>query len=269
MTILDEPRHDSVEHGHEQKLNMATVVISVREQDDLAVTHLRMIEQLHRACADRRDNALQLLVVGHETFRVARGQSLLNVQALASNRQKCLVERVAGTLRRTHSGVTLDDEHFCLLAMNTRVAQLGRHRAVLLRLGRRRFLLISSCLSGLMRLPSNLHLKDALFNECACLSRVLLHPGPELAAKAFTDHCLGFGVIELALSLALELGVSDLDRDDDAKAGTNIRRFKTPSVSVNQADMVLSRIAVEQSSKNGLIALDVRTAVRSLHGVRE
>ena len=245
MTILDEPRHDSVEHCHEQKLNMATVVIGVCEQDDLAVTHLRMIEQLHRACADRRDNALQLLVVGHKPLRVARGQRLFNVQSLTSNRKQRLIQGVASTLRRTHSGVTLDDEHLCLLAMNTRVAQLGRHRAVLLRLGGRRFFLISSCLCGLVSLPANLHLKDALFNESASLSGVFLHPSPELAAKAFTDHCLGFSVIELALSLALELGVSDLDRDDDAKSRTNIRRFKTPSVRVNQADMVLSRVSVQ------------------------
>ena len=96
-----------------------------------------------------------------------------------------------------------------------------------------------------MSLPANLHLKDALFNESASLSGVFLHPSPELAAKAFTDHCLGFSVIELALSLALELGVSDLDGDDDAKTRSNIRGFKTPAVCVDQSDVVLGRVSVQ------------------------
>ena len=113
MAVVDQLRHEAVQEGKEQGVDVASVHVGIRHEDDLVVAQLRDVKviavALGEAAAEGVDHGLDLRV----------GQDLvhggfLHVEDLSADRQDRLELAVSCRLRGAAGGITLDDKDLAL-----------------------------------------------------------------------------------------------------------------------------------------------------------
>ena len=119
---LDDLGHVAVEEGHQERPDVGTVDVRVREQDDLVVAQLGEVEGLTDARAEGDDQRPDLLAREHPV-----DARLLDVQHLAEQGQDGLEPAVAPLLGRATGRVALDDVQLAPLRVPLlAVGQLAR-----------------------------------------------------------------------------------------------------------------------------------------------
>ena len=114
MSLTDEVRHEAVQEGQQQGVDVRTIDIGIGHQDDLVVAQLRDVEvvavALGEAAAEGVDHGLDLRVRENLIHR-----RLLDVQDLTTEWEDRLGLTVTAGLRRAARRITLDDEDLALL----------------------------------------------------------------------------------------------------------------------------------------------------------
>src|SRR5262245_19078868 len=108
----DQLRHVPEDEREQQRRDVMTVRIGVRENDHLAVPESREIEVLARATAERRYEIRKLLV-----FEYLRERRALGVEDLAAQRQDGLSCTVATLFGGSSGRVALHDENLAGLVI--------------------------------------------------------------------------------------------------------------------------------------------------------
>ena len=187
---------------------MAAVDVGVAHDDDAVVAQLRHVEVVGaHPGAERGDDVADLL--RGERLVEAR---LLHVQDLAAQRQDRLERAVAALLGGAAGRVALHEEELALLGVSLlALGELpGQARPV------ERALAAGEVARLARRLARARGVEDLPRDPLRVL-RVLLEEGREPLVDQALDDPLDLGVAELALRLALELRVRDLDADDRAQ----------------------------------------------------
>ena len=189
---------------------MRAILVRVREDDDLVVLQVADVEVLADAGAQRRDHRAELLVEQHLIQPL-----LLHVQRLAPQRKDRLEAAVAALLGAATCGVALDDEQLVQRGVPAGAAgQLAHQRRCV------QLVLLAGHLLGLAHGLAHLGglggLLDDLRGELLVLQIVQID-GELLVAHAL-EHGAHLGVAQLALGLALKLGILHARVDDGGHA---------------------------------------------------
>ena len=203
VVALDQLRHVAEEEGEQQRADVRAVHVGVGHENDFAVADLGGVEVvLADAAAERRDHGADFLVAQH---LVVAG--LLDVEDLALERQDGLEAAIAALLGGAAGALTLDQIQFAAVGVALgAVGQLaGQAAAVQGALAAGQVASLAGGLAGARGF--NGLVDDALGDR-----RILLQEG----AQALVDkglHRAGDVGVELALGLALELRLRQLDAD--------------------------------------------------------
>ena len=252
MSLADEVRHEAVQEGQQQGVDVRAVDVGIRHQDDLVVAQLRDVEvvavALGEAAAEGVDHGLDLCVREDLIHR-----RLLDVQDLTTEREDRLGLTVTAGLRRAARRITLDDEDLALLrVLRDAVREFSVRIEAVLRLAqhvRLRLLLSATDLRGLLGTADDgLHHLDITI---------------EVMLQLRIDDALhilrGIRTRELRLRLALEDRVRELDGDDRGHTVTGIRTGEVRILLLQ--DPELAGVAVDELCELRLEAHDVRTTL--------
>ena len=110
MSLADELRHEAVQEGQHQRIDVRAVHIGIRHDNDLVVTQLRDVKILVDAGAEGRDHGLDFLVLVDAFL-----SRLLDVQNFAAERQNRLRRPASGRLGGAACGISLDQENLTVL----------------------------------------------------------------------------------------------------------------------------------------------------------
>ena len=257
VAVVHQLGHLAEEEREQQRADVAAVDVGVGEQDDLVVADLREVELGFDARADRRDQRLDL-DVAQDLVRAR----LLDVEDLAADRQDRLDARVARVLRRASRRVALDDEELALARVVGRaVDELARQsRAVQ-----------GVLAAGEVARPLGRHARprglDRLGDDLAALAGILLEPVRELLVGRALDQRAHRDVAELALGLALELGLAQSHRDDRRQALADVLALEVLFLLLQE--VALARVAVDDVGERLAEALFVHAALDRRDAVRE
>ena len=249
MSLTDEVRHEAVQEGQQQGVDVGAIDIRIRHQDDLVVTQLRDVEvvavALGEAAAEGVDHGLDLRVREDLIHR-----RLLDVQDLTTKRQDRLGLTVTAGLRRAARRITLDDEDLALLrVLRDAVRELAIRIKAVLRLAqhvRLRLFLGATDLRGLLRTAD-----DGLHHLDVSIEVVL-----QLRIDDALHILRGIRTRELRLRLALEDRVRELDGDDCGHTITGIRTGEVRILLLQ--DPELACVAVDELRELRLEAHDMR-----------
>ena len=192
---------------------MRPVHVGVGHDDDLVVTQasqvfgfllLALFVAHGRGGADGRDEIADFLVPKH----LIRAGSL-DIEDLAAKRQNGLEARIAPLLGRAAGRVALDDEQFGFLRLlGLAVGQLAGQRMVGQRpLAAHQLLGLAGGFPG----PGRVH---GLFDDGLGVLGIFLEMDVDRLENDLGHEPRHFGVAELGLGLALELGLGELDGND-------------------------------------------------------
>lgn len=257
MPGLDQRPHEAEQEGQQQGVDVLAVDVGVRHQDDLVIAELLDVEVLVDPGAEGRDQRLDLLVLQDLV-----DPRLLDVEDLASDREDRLVLRVASGLGRAAGGVTLDDEDLALGGVvRLAVGQLARQ-------GRRlQEALAAGEVAGLAGRHARGGRLDGLADDVRGLVRVAVQPVVEVLVDGLLDEGLRLRVAQLGLRLALELRLTQLDRDDRGQTLTDVVTGEVVVLLAQQ--LLVARVLVDQRGQRRTEALLVRTALVGMDDVGE
>src|SRR6185437_517784 len=208
VPALDQLVHVAEKEGEQQRADVRSVHVGVGHEDDFAVAQLGGIEVvLANAAAERGDHGADFLVAQH--FVVA---GLFHVEDFALERQDRLEAAVAALLGGSACGLALDEVKFAAVGLAfAAIGQLaGESSAV-----ERAF--AAGKVAGLTGGFAGAGGLNRLVDDALGDGRILLQEHAEL----FVDQSLhgsGNVGIELALGLALKLGLRKLYADDGHEA---------------------------------------------------
>ncbi len=200
------------EEGEQQRADVRSVDVGIGHQDELAVAQLGDVEVvLADAAAERGDHGADFFVAQH---LVVAG--FLDVEDLALERKDGLELAVAALLGGAAGGLTLDEVELAELGLALgAVGELAGQAAAIERS------LAAGEVAGLARGLARARRVDRLVDDLLRDRRVLLQEG----AQALVDerlHDAGDVGVELALGLAFELRLRQLDADDDNEAFAHV-----------------------------------------------
>src|SRR5690606_24540509 len=219
------------------------VDVGVGHEHDLVVPQLGDVELLADAGTEGGDERLDLLVA-----QCAVQAGLLDVEDLAAQREDRLCLGVAALDRGAAGGVSLDDEDLRAGRVAARaVLELSGHRGGL------EGTLAPRGLAGLARGETGSSSLQSLADDVLRLVRVRVEPVPEVAVDDLLDVGPRLGVAELGLRLALELGLTELDRDDRGEALADVVTREVLVLVLEDA-LVLG-VPVDQRGERGAEAL--------------
>ena len=252
MPLADEVRHEAVQESQKQGVDVGTIDIRIRHQDDLVVAQLRDVEvvavALGEAAAEGVDHGLDLSIGKHLIHR-----RLLDIQDLTTEWQDRLGLTVTAGLCRAARRITLDDEDLTLLRiLRDAVRELAIRIEAVLRLAqhvRLRLFLGATDLRGLLcTADDGLHYLDVSI---------------EVVLQLRIDDALhilrGIRTRELRLRLALEDRVRELDGDDRRHTVTGIRTGEVRILLLQ--DPELACVAVDELRELRLEAHDMRATL--------
>ena len=252
MPLTDEVRHEAIQEGQQQGIDVGTIDIRIRHQDDLVVTQLRDVEivavALGEAAAEGVDHGLDLRVCENLIHR-----RLLDVQDLTTEWQDRLGLTVTAGLRRAARRITLDDEYLTLLrVLRDAVRELAVRIEAVLRLAqhvRLRLFLGATDLRGLLRTAD-----DGLHHLDVSIEVVL-----QLRIDDALHILRGIRTRELRLRLPLENRIRELDGDDRGHTVTGIRTGEVRILLLQ--DPELACVAVDELRELRLEAHDMCTTL--------
>ena len=215
-SLFDQGLHVAEEQGQQQGADVGAVDVGIGHDDDSSVAGGLDVEAAAGAGTDDLDQGGTLHIGQH----VGQGR-LLDVEDLAADREQRLMIGVAGSLRRTHRRVALDDEQLRVLhTVVTAVVELRRQRGRLERGLAALILLVRACRDA------RLELGDDLLHEHGRL--LLLGPlrrrqdVAELRFDGLGHDLADRGSAEDLLGLALELRFGQLHGDHRGQTGEDI-----------------------------------------------
>ena len=254
---VDERRHVAEEEGEDERADVRAVDVGVGHDDDLVVARLGDVELVADARAHGADHR-QDLVVGQHLVDAR----LLDVDDLAAQRQDGLEGAVARLLGRAAGRVALDEVELG----ERRVAQ----RAVGQLAGQRRALeqaLAAREVARLARGRARPRRLDRLVDDLPRLARVLLEELGQLGVDRRLDQGADLGVAQLALGLALELRVAQLDRDERREALAHV--FAGEVLLLLLEERLLARVVVDGAREGAAEAGEVGAALGRVDVVGE
>ena len=205
MAVDDELRHETEDQREQQGADVLAVDVGIGHEHELVVAQTVEVEVVVHAGAERGDKCLHLVVLQHLV-----DAGLLDVEDLAADGQDRLGARVAALARAAASGVALDDEDLALLRLAAgAVDELAGHAGT-----PEQALAVAGEVAGLAGGDARGGGVDRLACDLLAFGGVLLEPGAELVVDDLLHEGLHLGVAELALRLALELGLPELDTHD-------------------------------------------------------
>ncbi len=201
VAALDELGHVAEEEGEQQGADVRAVDVGVGHEDELAVAQLGGVEVvLADAAAERRDHGADFLVAEH---LVVAG--LFDVEDLALERQDGLELAVAALLGGAAGGFTLDQVELAAVGLALgAVGELAGQAAAVERA------LAAGEVAGFAGGFAGACGVDGLVDDLLGDLRVAVEEGAEPLVDEGL-HGAGDVGVELALGLAFELGLRELD----------------------------------------------------------
>ena len=257
VLVGDEGVHVTEEEGEEEGANVRAVDVGVGHDDDAVIAKLLQVEAVADAGAQGGDEGADLLVAQH-LFQPGP----FDVEDLALEGQDRLKSAVAAHLGGTAGGLAFDDIDLALAGVALgAVGQLSREGAALH--GRLALDEVPGLAGGLAGASGG----EALVDNAAAIGRVLLEPGPQGVAHDRFDVALDLGVPQLALRLALELGVGDADADHGGEPLADVLALEVGHVVFQQ--LVLAGVVVDDPGQGRAEPGEVRASVAGVDTVGE
>ncbi len=246
VSAEDELLHVAEEEGEQEGADVGAVHVGVGHEDDLAVAELGGIEVVFAdAGAEGGDHGADLFVAEH---LVVAG--FFDVEDLALQGEDGLVAAVTALLGGTACGFAFDQVD--LAAVGIAFGAVGEFAGEAAAIERA---LAAGEVAGLARGFAGAGGVDGLVDDLLGDGRVLFEEG----AEAFVDEGLdGAGDIgvELALGLAFELGLGELDADDGDEAFADVVTAEIFFDVFEEAELLSS--PVDGAGKGGAEALEMR-----------
>ncbi len=257
VVALDQLRHVAEEEGEQQRADVRAVDVGVGHEDDLAVAKLGGVEVvLADAAAERGDHGADFFVAQH---LVVAG--LFDVEDLALERQDGLEAAIAALLGCAAGAFTLDEVEFAAIRIALRaVGQLAGQAAAVERA------LAAGEVAGLAGGLAGASSFNGLVDDLAGDGRILL----EEHAESLVDeglHDAGDVGVELALGLAFELRLRQLDADDGDEAFAHVVAAEILLHVLEEAKLLAD--GVDGARERGAEAGEMRAAVDGVDVVGE
>ena len=210
MPLLDDLRHEAVEEGHDERVDVRAIDVGVGHDDNLVVAQFVDVGLAVAFAVNAEADADALDDVHHRlSLEHAVPLYLFDVQDFSAKRQDGLEVAVASLLGRATSGVTLNEEYLAGLRVFLRaVGKFAGQSSACHRI------LALHALTGFAGGDAGGSGKHHLVAYHLGLLGVLLQVVAQGFAYGLLNGTLYFVVAELGLGLSLELGLSHLDADD-------------------------------------------------------
>ena len=212
MALLDQLRHEPVKESQHQCINMGTVHVGIRHDNDLVITEFGNIEIIMDAGAEGSDHCFDLFIGVDPVF-----PGLFHIQDLSAQGQDGLGRSAACGFGTAARGISLYQENFTVLGILIgTVRQLaGKTHGIQDRFPSGHF----PGLPG--RFPGPLG-HQGFINNGPGNGRILFQKIFQLFGNNTVRGAPGFHIAQLLLGLPFKLGILDLDADDCRDAFTDI-----------------------------------------------
>ncbi len=254
---LDQRPHVPEEEREDERADVRAVHVGVGHDDDLVVARLRDVELVAEAGADRADHGEDLVVGEHLV-----DARLLDVDDLAAQRQDRLEAAVARLLGRAAGRVALDEVDLAeRRVFDGAVGELAGQRAALEQA------LAAREVARFARRIARPGRVDGLVDDLPRLGGVLFEELGQLGVHRDLDQAADLGVAQLALGLALELRVLELDRDESREPFADVLAGEVLLFLLEEA--LLAGVVVDSARERAAEAREVRAALGGVDVVGE
>ena len=110
MPLTDQLRHEAVQESQHQRIDMCSVDIGIRHNDDLVITKLGNVKFFVNSGSKGCDHCLDFFIAVNPIF-----SCLLDIQNFASEGKNCLRKTISRALGGAACGITLYEEYFTVL----------------------------------------------------------------------------------------------------------------------------------------------------------